>query len=80
MTHAPIQTMLVAKVHEWKWLVFYATILHLYSYTVPGTTWANEMNFVKNNAPSAGPMLIKFHEVYIVLYIGYNVCKPHSTF
>ena len=33
-----------------KRVVFYATILHL---TILGTTWANEMNIVKNHAPSA---------------------------
>ena len=26
----------------------------LYGYTGPGTTWANDTNFVMNHAPSAG--------------------------
>ena len=26
----------------------------LFGYTGPGTTWANEMNFVLNHAPGAG--------------------------
>ena len=29
-------------------------IQHLKGYTVPGTTWANQMNFVINHAPGAG--------------------------
>ena len=35
-------------------IFFEATILQLYGYTGPGITWANEMIFSMNHAPSAG--------------------------
>ena len=43
--------------HKWmngvmKWMVFYATILHLWGYARSATTWANE--FVMNHALGAG--------------------------
>ena len=38
-----------------KTIVFKATILHCKAtYTVLGTTWTNEINFVMNHAPGAG--------------------------
>ena len=36
-----------------KWLVFLGQDAAMWGYTVPGTTWANEMNFCMSQAPGA---------------------------
>ena len=49
----------------------------LSGYTGPGTTWANEMNFVINHAPGAGSIARPFDQHSSALQMD-NGCPPNS--
>ena len=45
----------------------------LQGYTGPETTWANEVNYVMNHAPSAGSIAIALQSIALPLCYG---CPP----